>query len=119
LKDRPEEIRNKLFIDLYDYILPTNKLTEEEMKEYNNSVMELESLSLFTDYAKMEGIKIGRNEGIEIGRNAGRNEGIEIAFTQIVINAAQKGMSLADISSITALSVEQIRNILNNRKDNR
>jgi predicted transposase YdaD len=96
------------------------------MKEYNNRVMELESLSLFTDYAKMEGInegiEIGEKRGIEIGRNEGieigRNEGIEIVFTQTVINAAKKGMSLADISSITTLSVEQIRNILKNKRNN-
>jgi predicted transposase YdaD len=111
------------------------------MKAYNNSVMELKNLSLFTDYAKMEGMEIGRNEGIQIGEKKGekrgieigksegiqigksegiqigRNEGIEIAQVQIVIGAADKGISVEDISGFTGLSVERISDILKNRNN--
>ncbi|MDR1170107.1 MAG: Rpn family recombination-promoting nuclease/putative transposase [Prevotellaceae bacterium] len=41
LKTRPEKIQDELFIDLYDNILPTSKLTEKEIKEYNNSVNDM------------------------------------------------------------------------------
>ncbi|MDR1120530.1 MAG: Rpn family recombination-promoting nuclease/putative transposase, partial [Dysgonamonadaceae bacterium] len=58
LEKRPEKIRDKLLIDLYDEILRTQKLTQEEIETYKNSVMEFEKLSFFTDYSKME----GRNE---------------------------------------------------------
>ncbi|MDR1339197.1 MAG: Rpn family recombination-promoting nuclease/putative transposase [Prevotellaceae bacterium] len=136
LKERPKKIKNKLFIDLYECILQTNKLTQEEMEIYNKSVIEMKNLGLFTDYAKMEGIEIGRIEGIgigekrgiEIGRNEGigigRSEGIgigekrgiEITQIQTVIAAANKGISLEDISDFTGLSVKQIYKILSNKK---
>jgi predicted transposase/invertase (TIGR01784 family) len=117
---RPENMKNELFMDLYDDILRTNKLTQEEMKAYNNSVMELKNLSLFTDYAKMEGMEIGEKRGekrgIEIGEKRGEKRGVEIAQIQIVISAADKGISIDDISGFTGLSVERISNILENRK---
>ncbi|MDR1339198.1 MAG: hypothetical protein LBK58_03995 [Prevotellaceae bacterium] len=76
----------------------------------------MKNLGLFTDYAKMEGIEIGRIEGIEIGEKRGieigRSEGIKITQIQIVIGAANKGISLEDISDFTGLSVKQIHNIL-------
>jgi predicted transposase/invertase (TIGR01784 family) len=103
LKERPVTIRNELFIDLYD-ILRINKLTSNEMKAYNSSVIKMEDVGLFTTYSKLEGIEIGRNEGIEITK------------TQIVISADDRGISVEDIAGFTDLSVEQVRNILANRK---
>jgi predicted transposase/invertase (TIGR01784 family) len=97
-------IADKLLIYLYENILKINKLTPEEMKTYNESVLELEQFILFTDQAKMEGIEIGEKRGIEI------------ACSQIVHNAANKGISVEDISNITNLSEEQVRSILRNRK---
>lgn len=70
--------------------------------------MKLKKLSLFTDYARME----GKMEGIEIGRK----EGMEIALAQVAINAAGAGMSAENISNVTGLSVEQIYKILSNKE---
>ncbi|MDR1339835.1 MAG: Rpn family recombination-promoting nuclease/putative transposase [Prevotellaceae bacterium] len=108
LKERPEEIKDELFINLYDSILLTKQLTQEEIETYNKSVMKLKKLSLFTDYARME----GKMEGIEIGRK----EGMEIALAQVAINAAGAGMSAENISNVTGLSVEQIYKILSNKE---
>jgi hypothetical protein len=86
--------------------------------------MELKNLSLFTDFAKTEGMEIGRNEGRKIGRNEGikigekrgEKRGMGIALAQVVINAAGTGMPVKDISDFTGLSVKQIYKILSNKK---
>jgi predicted transposase/invertase (TIGR01784 family) len=120
LKRCPKTIRNELFIDLYEDILRTNKLTQDEMKAYNNNVMKMEDMGLFTTYSRLEGIEIGEKRGIEIGRNEGieigEKRGVEVTNTKIVINAADRGISIDDISGLTGLSTEQICNILANRK---
>ncbi|MDR1583911.1 MAG: Rpn family recombination-promoting nuclease/putative transposase [Prevotellaceae bacterium] len=125
LKERPAEINDKLFIDLYDNILRTNKLTPEEMKAYHESVLALKDFSLFTDCAKIEGktegIEIGRTEGIEIGRTEGikigEKRGVEFAYTTIILNAAANGIPVEAIASFTNLTVEQVCNILKSKKD--
>jgi predicted transposase/invertase (TIGR01784 family) len=89
--------------ELYD-ILRTNKLTPEEMKAYNESVMSMESLSLFTEYAKKE------------GKEEGKEEGIEIATAKFVLNAAGRGIPAEEIAGITDLTVEQVHTILRNKK---
>jgi predicted transposase YdaD len=90
------------------------------MKVYNSSVIKMEDVGLFTTYSKLEGFEIGRKEGIEIGRKEGfeigRKKGIEITIAKIVINAADRGISVGDIAGFTNLSVEQVRNILANKK---
>ncbi|MDR1341342.1 MAG: hypothetical protein LBK58_15015 [Prevotellaceae bacterium] len=66
--------------------------------------MELKNLSLFTDYAKMEGIEIDEKRGIEFGKK----RGMETAFAQAVINVAGIGISIENISSLTGFSVKQV-----------
>jgi hypothetical protein len=142
LKERPEEINDELFIDLYDNILQTNKLTPKEMKTYSNSVLSMENLGLFTNYAEIEGIKkgerkgkkkgikIGEKRGIEVGEkrgidigekrgiDIGEKRGIDIgekrAYTQMIFNAFNQGMSIEAISNLINLSQEQICEILKN-----
>lgn len=116
LQERPEEINDEIFINLYDNILRTNKLNSEEMKAYNNSVLELKNLGLFVNYAKMEGMEIGEKRGMEIGKKRGMEIGKNEAYNKIVLNAADKGMSAEDISTLTDLPVEQVCNILKNKK---
>jgi predicted transposase/invertase (TIGR01784 family) len=89
--------------ELYN-ILRTNKLTQEEMKAYYDNVMSMESLSLFTDYAKKE------------GEERGKEKGIEIATLKFVLNAADKGIPSEEIAAITELTVEQVHTILQNKE---
>jgi predicted transposase/invertase (TIGR01784 family) len=104
LKERPAEIKDELFIDLYDNILRTNKLTPEEMEAYNNSVISLNNIGLFTEHSKME------------GREEGREKGKMEAYTEIVFNAIDKGFSIGDISALTGISIKQVYDILKNRR---
>jgi hypothetical protein len=55
----------------------------------NNSVLDVKSLGLFTDYARIEGEKRGEKKG--------KREGEKKVYTQIVLNAANEGMSIEDM----------------------
>jgi predicted transposase/invertase (TIGR01784 family) len=112
LNKRPETIKDKLFIDLYNSILLTQKLTQEEIKTYKDSVMELKQLSSFTEEAKMEGIEIGEKRGEKRGERRGEKR----AYAQVAINAFGTGMSVESISALTGLSVKQVYKILSNKK---
>lgn len=57
--------------------------------------------------AKEEGYKEGRKEGFE----QGRNEGIEQGKLMIANNLKKIGMNLDEISSITGLSLEELKSI--------
>ncbi|MDR0566923.1 MAG: PD-(D/E)XK nuclease family transposase [Prevotellaceae bacterium] len=129
LEERPAEINDELFIDLYDNILPTNKLTPKEMKAYDISLVNMKNMGLFTSYSRKEGIEIGEQRGIQIGEQRGiqigeqrgEERGIGIGERkrnlQIVLNAANKGMSIEVISEITNLSREQVCEILNSNSE--
>jgi hypothetical protein len=94
------------------------------MKTYGDSVMKMEDMGLFTTYSRLEGIEIGEKRGIKIGEKRGEKrgieigekQGIEIANAKIVISAADKGASAESISDFTGIPIEQVRNILANRK---
>jgi hypothetical protein len=68
LRKRPKVITDKLFIYLYKNILKIDKLTPKKMKTYNESVMELDKFSLFTDYAKAKRLSgtwtVGKHSGV-------------------------------------------------------
>jgi predicted transposase YdaD len=87
-------------IYLYENILKINKLTPEEMKTYNESVLELEQFSLFTDHAKMEGIEIGEKKGIEKGIEIGEKRGIEIGEKKGIKIGEKKGIEIGEKKGI-------------------
>ena len=70
------------------------------MEAYNNSAITLHNIGLFTEYSKMEG-------KVEVKMEA---------YTEIVFHATDKGFSVKDIANWTGISIEQIRDILKNRK---
>ncbi|MDR2026006.1 MAG: Rpn family recombination-promoting nuclease/putative transposase, partial [Prevotellaceae bacterium] len=124
LTEYPAKINDELFIDLYENILQTNKLTREELKAYNNSVLEYKNLGLFTDYAKMEGRMEGREEGRMEGKIEGKTEGIKIGEERgrmegrieeqikFVRNCYAENMSIKQIAKLTGLAEEKISSIL-------
>jgi predicted transposase/invertase (TIGR01784 family) len=132
LSDQPEIMKkNKTFNELYD-ILSTNKLTSEEMKTYNDIVINMETMSLFIDEpiqkaekrgerrgerrgekrGEERGVKIGEERGEERGVKIGEEKGIKVATVKFVHKSADKGFSAEEIADITDLTVEQVRNIL-------
>jgi hypothetical protein len=66
-------------------------LTAEEKKEYRTSILEYDSIKSAIAYSEKRGIEKGRREMIKIFH--------------------QGGVSIEVISSVTGLSVEQIKNI--------
>ncbi|MDR1584524.1 MAG: Rpn family recombination-promoting nuclease/putative transposase [Prevotellaceae bacterium] len=109
LSECPEKIKqDETFNELYD-ILRTNKLTQEEMEAYNNSVLTMDNLSFFTDYA--------RDEGEKKGEKRGEKRGEEKKLIQIIFDAFDRGRSIEVIADIVNLTVDQVHTILQNRKD--
>jgi predicted transposase/invertase (TIGR01784 family) len=104
LTERPKEIKDDLFKNLYDNILRTNKLNPKEMQEYRESLKQNRDLSIFTDYSRMEGIAIGEKRGIAIGK------------AEIVLSLAENGFPVESIALFTKLSVEQVHTILQKKK---
>jgi predicted transposase/invertase (TIGR01784 family) len=100
LTERPKEIKGEFFENLYENILRIDKLTPEEMKAYSESVSKYKDLSLYTDYSRMEGKAEGKAEGI----------------AEVVLSIAENDFSAEYIASLTKLSVEQVRAILQNKK---
>jgi predicted transposase YdaD len=98
------------------------------MKAYSDIVINMETMSLFIDEpmqraekrGKEKGIKIGKEKGIKIGEEKGikigEEKGIKDATVKFVLKSADKGISVEEIADITELAVEQVRNILQNRK---
>jgi flagellar biosynthesis/type III secretory pathway protein FliH len=94
------------------------------MKAYSESVSKYNDLSLYTDYSRMEGIAEGKAEGIAIGEKKGKAEGkaegiaegITKGIAKVVLSIAENDFSAEYIASLTKLSVEQVRAILQNKK---
>jgi predicted transposase/invertase (TIGR01784 family) len=62
------------------------------------------------NYAREEGERKGKQEGIAIGEQRGKEE----TYHTIVRNAADKGISIENISEFTGLSVKTVQDILKN-----
>jgi predicted transposase/invertase (TIGR01784 family) len=121
LTECPEKMKNhEIFSNLYD-TLRTNKLTPEEMKAYQEHVINEDTVSLFTDRAEEKGLEKGRKEGLEKGRKEGRKEGrqegIKETTVKFVLKAAAKGNPIEEIADITDLTVKQVRAILRSREN--
>jgi len=101
------------------------KMTDQEREEYererryNHDVkMQKYTAEMKVSKAKKEGIEIGRAEEREIADKEIAQKDNTIAQllsekTTIVLNAHKMGMSIDDIAKITALSHQQITEIIN------
>ncbi|MDR2026581.1 MAG: Rpn family recombination-promoting nuclease/putative transposase, partial [Prevotellaceae bacterium] len=85
-----------------------NNLTQEEMSEYKQSILEYDDVFHAVNWAKEEGIEIGekrgRKRGIEVGR--------KLMIEEIVRNNYKLNMSIKQIAEFTGLTEEQISAIL-------
>jgi flagellar biosynthesis/type III secretory pathway protein FliH len=112
------------------------RFTPEEMKTYSKSVLEYNDVRSAVEYAKGEGMNLGREEGMrtgmERGMNLGRKEGMKTGMEKglnlgreegmkkgmnigreeekilVVRKCLEKNMSVDDISDLTGLSKKQI-----------
>jgi predicted transposase/invertase (TIGR01784 family) len=101
------KLQGRIFERLF-HIARKDKLTPKEMETYNKSILEYNDVKNVADYAK----RTGREEGEQIGRQKGRLEGRQQTLTELVIKCTGKGMNILDISDLTGLSIEQVKQIL-------
>jgi conserved hypothetical protein (putative transposase or invertase) len=101
LNDRPKEIQGKIF-DKFFKIAEINKLTPQEMKDYNKSILEYSDVRDAANCAREEGFK----EGEEKGRKILEEREIEIAK-----NLLKKGISTEIIEQCTGLTAEEIESL--------
>jgi predicted transposase/invertase (TIGR01784 family) len=119
LSECPDSLHEEIFKELYEEA-KLNKLTEQEMEAYKQSVLEYDDVILAVDYAEEKGEK----RGIEIGEKRGEKRGIEIGtkrgietgrkhlLKEIVHNSYRLNMSLKQIAELTGLTEEEISDML-------
>ena len=108
LVDDLREMRyNEIYVPLRNTYGDTNKIEENKLREYEDSLKAYRDIKNSLDTAKRE----GRDEGIEIGREEGRAEGEQSKAIDIANNLKSMGLSIADITKATGLSEEDIMKI--------
>jgi predicted transposase YdaD len=63
-----------------------------------------------------EGMVIGKQEGMVIGEQKGIAIGKKEALSEYVFKLSGKGKSIEEICELTDLSVEEVKEVLNNRE---
>ena len=100
LVDDLREMRyNEIYVPLRNTYGDTNKIEENKLREYEDSLKAYRDIKNSLDTAKREGIEIGRAEGEQ-------SKAIDIAN-----NLKSMGLSIADITKATGLSEEDIMKI--------
>jgi predicted transposase/invertase (TIGR01784 family) len=94
LKDLPPEVQGRIFRRLFERA-QVKKLTKKEMEEYKTSILEYDSVKSAIAYSE--------KKAMEKGRQKERREMIK--------QFLRGGFSIEIISSVTGLSVEQIKNM--------
>jgi len=84
-------------------------LNEKDKKEYPEETKML--INPRDEYMKNEGIKEGINKGKEEGKQEGKEEGIQENKEEIARKLLNKNMPLKEISEITELTTEEIKNL--------
>ena len=108
LVDDLREMRyNEIYVPLRNTYGDTNKIEENKLREYEDSLKAYRDIKNSLDTAKREGVA----EGIEIGREEGRAEGEQSKAIDIAKNLKSMGLSIADIKNATGLSEDDIMKI--------
>ena len=115
LQDRPKEIQGKTFDKLFK-MAEINKLTPQEMKDYNKSILEYSDVRDAANYAREEGFKYGKEEGVREGIKEGEEKGIKKGEEkgrkereiEIAKNFLRQGISTEMIEQCTGLTAAEI-----------
>ena len=104
LVDDLREMRyNEMYAPLRNTYGDTNKIEENKLREYEDSLKAYRDLKNSLDTAEEKGVI----KGIEIGRAEGRAEGIMLTAK----NLKSMGFSIADIIKATGLSEDDIKKL--------
>ena len=111
LQDRPKEIQGKTFDKLFK-MAEINKLTPQEMKDYNKSILEYSDVRDAANYAREEvfkyGVIEGEEKGIKQGLEKGEEKGRKEREIEIAKNFLRQGISTEMIEQCTGLTAKEI-----------
>jgi flagellar biosynthesis/type III secretory pathway protein FliH len=138
IEESPALLKGTIF-DKLSESARTEELNEDDMAQYEKSVLEYEDVKRGLDYQLNEGLKKGREEGMEKGmekglqrglqrgilkgrreghreghregRNEGMKKGISFRTFEIARNGLKEGLSIEILSKLTNLSPEEIRKL--------
>jgi len=99
LQDRPKEIQGKTFDKLFK-MAEINKLTPQEMKDYNKSILEYSDVRDAANYAREE----GREEGFKYGKEEGVREGIKEGEEKGIKKGIEKGIEKGRKETLTEIA---------------
>ena len=109
LVDDLREMRyNEIYVPLRNTYGDTNKIEENKLREYEDSLKAYRDIKNSLDTAKREGVAEGIEIGREEGRAEGRAEGEQSKAIDIAKNLKSMGLSIADIKNATGLSEDDI-----------
>ena len=109
LVDDLREMRyNEIYVPLRNTYGDTNKIEENKLREYEDSLKAYRDIKNSLDTAKREGVAEGIEIGREEGRAEGRAEGEQSKAIDIAKNLKSMGLSIADIIKATGLSENDI-----------
>lgn len=109
LVDDLREMRYKeICVPLRNTYGDTNKIEENKLREYEDSLKAYRDIKNSLDTAKREGVAEGIEIGREEGRAEGRAEGEQSKAIDIAKNLKSMGLSIADIKKATGLSEDDI-----------
>ncbi len=66
--------------------------------------------------ATQKGIEQGIEQGIEIGEQRGEERGKELTQREIATNLLSMGMEIEQVSQVTGLSPEEVRELMTNNE---
>ncbi|MDX1908177.1 MAG: hypothetical protein SF053_14165 [Bacteroidia bacterium] len=88
------------------------KFSREEQMSYEDSLKYYRDLKNSLDLAREEGKIEGRVEGKIEGKIEGKKEGLIEGLTSVVLRGAREGLSIKTLASLTGLSEEEVRRML-------
>ena len=109
--DIPKEFEDSRFKRLF-LLAEINKFTDEEKKQYKESLKNMGDYNNIINTAAEEAEKRGFARGVDVGREKGREEGCIQRNVMVVKNLHSRGMSLEDISQIVELTKEEVERII-------
>jgi len=108
---------NKAYHQLQSYNWNEDELAlyEKAQKiELDNAARDKYLLDHGRELGREEGVEIGIEKGIELGREEGREEGVAEALRKTAINMINQNLDDSLISSITGLSIDEIKKLRKN-----
>lgn len=111
LDKRPKALKERIFTKLFEEA-EIAKFSQQELREYEDSLKAYRDIKNSIDTAKEEGRKEGREEGREEGRKEGRVEGIAKEKLATAKRLLGMGLTQEQVAKGTDLSIEDIERLV-------